>query len=101
MALNIDNPNEYHLIVSKIQIKKNKFLEILKNQQNICDINKYLFLMFNDMNKIFETNEHLMDKFWVNNSDNYQMCKIIVPEKSETKLIESNENKLSHNFFEN
>ncbi len=29
------------------------------------------------------------------------MCKIIVPEKSETKLIESNENKLSHNFFEN
>jgi hypothetical protein len=42
-------------------------------------------------------NEYL-DKTGVNNSENYGMCKIVIPENSEKRLNESNENKLSYNF---
>lgn len=100
MILNIGNPNELNLIVTKIKYKKSKFSKTLRTQQNICNFDKLLVQKFNDLNKIFGKNECL-DKTGVNNSENYRMCKIVIPENSEKQLNESNENKLSYNFSEN
>jgi hypothetical protein len=59
------------------------FSELVKIQQNICDINKLFDQKLKDFNKTFKID---INEVGIKNFNRYQMCKIVISDGNETQF---------------
>jgi hypothetical protein len=69
--------------VPKIMDKFHTFSELVKIQQNICDINKLFDQKLKGFNKIFKID---INEVGIKNSNRHQMCKIVISDGNETQF---------------